>query len=80
MFPLCAEDKIAELEVEIREVVSEVKQLKGNPVEEGEKGFNFWWANFTAARKKEEQLRKEKEQLQDKELLLLKNQAPQGVC
>jgi hypothetical protein len=71
-FPLCAADKIAAVEVEIREVVSEVKQLKENPVDEEGKAHDEWWANLTAARKKEEQLRDEK-------MLLLKNQAPQGV-
>ena len=79
MFPLCAEDKIAELEVEIREVVSEVKQLKGNPVDASDPGYKEWREDLNAARGKEKQLREEKKQLNER-LLIKERQAPQGVC
>ena len=78
-FLLCTETEIATVGRKLDEIEEEIKQLKKNPVEEGTKGYAAWREDLTRACKKEEQLRDEKKQLRDKEILLLNKQASQGV-
>jgi peptidoglycan hydrolase CwlO-like protein len=77
MFPLCAEDEIKALNGKVEKAEKKVEDLELKDLKEEGKERDEWREDLTAARKELEQLRDEKKQLRD---LLLKRQAPQGVC
>ena len=60
-----------------RDQEKKVEDLELKDLKEEGKERDEWREDLTAARKELEQLRDEKKQLRD---LLLKRQAPQGVC